>query len=96
MPEETTSTSDSKPIAEEKRESRAEMSFLDHLEDLRGTLIRCIIAFLVGCFIVMAFMKYFADLLNWPLQFALGDNVELVEHAPIYTGLGGASEFPHP
>ncbi len=83
-------TPDPTPKRETEQAPREEMSFLDHLEDLRGTLIRCIISFLVGCFLVMAFMKYFADMLNWPLQFALGDDVELVEHAPIYSGGAGA------
>ena len=52
------------------------MSFLDHLEDLRGTLIRCIVALFIACFFVMGFLKYFASLLNWPLQIALGPNAE--------------------
>ncbi len=77
-------------------DSRTEMSFLDHLEDLRGTLIRCIIVFIVACMLVMTFMKYFADMLNWPLQFALGDDVELVERPPIYTGAGTTAAAPDP
>ena len=77
----------------EEVESRTEMSFLDHLEDLRGTLIRCILTFVVACILVMTFIKYFADMLNWPLQFALGDEVELVEHSPIYSG-GTATAAP--
>ncbi len=78
----------------EEVESKTEMSFLDHLEDLRGTLIRCSLSFIVACVLVMTFMKYFADMLNWPLQFALGDDVELVEHPPIYSGV--ATTAPNP
>lgn len=55
---------------------RGNMSFLEHLEDLRGTLIRCIVVLFIACFFVMGFLKYFASLLNWPLQMALGANSE--------------------
>ena len=80
----------------DKVDSRTEMSFLDHLEDLRGTLLRCIISFIVACLLVVAFMKYFADMLNWPLQFALGDDVELVERPPIYSGAVTSIAAPDP
>ncbi len=89
MPEE--STQEIMPEGPDAQTPKAEMSFLDHLEDLRGTLIRCAISFLVGCLLVTAFMKDVAGLLKWPLQYALGNDIELVEHPPIYSGLAGAS-----
>ena len=67
------------PIKEDEDISttdKGDMSFLNHLEDLRGTLIRCIVALFIACFFVMGFLKYFASLLNWPLQIALGANAE--------------------
>ena len=53
-----------------------DMSFLEHLEELRGTLIRCLITLFIACLFVMGFLKYFANLLNWPLHFVLGENAE--------------------
>ena len=67
------------PVKSEKdisNSDKGDMSFLAHLEDLRGTLIRCIVALFIACFSVMGFLKYFASLLNWPLQIALGPNAE--------------------
>ena len=55
-----------------------EMNFLEHLEELRWTLVKCFIALVVGCGLVMVSMKLFAGLLNWPLQIALGEDVEVV------------------
>ncbi len=48
------------------------MNFLDHLEELRRTLIYSGIAFASGCFVVMSGIRYFSSLLLWPLHFALG------------------------
>ncbi len=52
---------------------RGDMSFLDHLEELRGTLIRICLSFALGIGVVGGFIKQAADILNWPLQYALGD-----------------------
>ena len=54
-------------MANQSRE--AEMSFWDHLEDLRWTLFRCIIAlvvFTVGGFICMRFI--FNEIIMWPTE----------------------------
>ena len=49
-----------------------EMSFLEHLEDLRGTLFKSLIAFLgMGALMIPVF-PYIADILQWPLARAYG------------------------
>jgi len=53
--------------------AEGEMNFLDHLEELRGTLIRCVISLIAGFVVVMLFLKAFAGLLNWPLHYAMGE-----------------------
>ncbi len=45
-----------------------EMSFLDHLEELRGVLFKCLLAFTFGVVIVIFFIGQIADLLSWPLD----------------------------
>ncbi len=71
------SMEDNSPIdGENSKPEKGEMSFLEHLEDLRGTLIRCIVTLIVSCMLVMGFLKYFAGLLNWPLRMALGQHAE--------------------
>ena len=32
---------------------KTDMSFLEHLEDLRGTLIRCLVTLFIACFFVL-------------------------------------------
>lgn len=44
------------------------MGFLDHLEELRGTLLKCAVVFAVIVGVIAWFMKDFAYLLNWPLE----------------------------
>lgn len=64
-----------------------EMSFLEHLEDLRGTIFRCVIAFLVMSGVMMCFLPYIADALEWPLSRAYGSIEEarknLITHRPM-------------
>jgi len=48
------------------------MSILDHLEELRWLIVRCCLAFIVGCVIVGSFFPYFAKLLLYPLNKAIG------------------------
>lgn len=54
-------------------EESGEMTLLEHLEDLRGTLIRSAIALFVGVAVIAVFLPAFADLLRWPLEFAFGE-----------------------
>ena len=44
------------------------MGFLDHLEELRWTLIKCAIALAVAAGLVGYFLKEFNDVLLWPLR----------------------------
>lgn len=46
------------------------MTLLEHLEELRWTIFKSLIAFALGCGIVMGFLTFFADLLRWPYEFA--------------------------
>lgn len=49
----------------------AEMTFLDHLEELRWVLAKCFGVFTLSCLLVGVFVFKFADLLRWPYEFAL-------------------------
>jgi len=62
-----------------------EMNFLDHLEELRGTLIRCMLSLIAGIIVVMLFLKGFAGFLNWPLRYAMGEELSrgLVTTSPM-------------
>lgn len=55
---------------------KGEMSLLEHLDELRGVLIRCGICLMVGIGLVSAALPWFADILNWPLDLALGERRE--------------------
>ncbi len=54
-------------------EGRA-MGFLDHLDELRGVLIKSIIAFVSAAALIAFFLRDFATILNWPLTRSLGDS----------------------
>lgn len=49
------------------------MSFWGHLEELRGTLIKCAITFVVFAALIGYFMKEFYDVLKWPLNVVQGE-----------------------
>lgn len=55
------------------------MSFLDHLEEFRGVLIKSAIALVAGCVLVVLFLPFFAGLLTWPLEFAVGDEPQMLQ-----------------
>jgi sec-independent protein translocase protein TatC len=57
--------------AGESPDSRDEMTFLDHLEDLRWTLFKSFIAFGLACLLIGLFLAQFSDLLRWPYEFAI-------------------------
>lgn len=44
------------------------MGFFDHLEDLRWTLVKCVVVFLICAGLIGTFMAEFNDLLLWPLH----------------------------
>jgi sec-independent protein translocase protein TatC len=59
-----------------------EMSFLDHLEDLRWTLFKSIGALIFGCLVVGINLKLFADWLQFPIDFA-GLDIDLRTRQPL-------------
>lgn len=68
----------------EEREGRdlddpREMSFVEHLEELRGTLVKSFVALVLGGITVAVFMKQFAWVLNLPLERAMA-NRDMVVH----------------
>ena len=58
------------------------MGFLEHLDELRGTLVKCVVAFLIFAVLIGIFMKEFNDVLLWPL------NVVRAEHPGATLDLG--------
>ncbi len=58
-----------------RKKPRSEMGFFEHLEELRVTIIKCIIAAIVGMAIVGTFFIQFFDFLQYPLYRGLGDEV---------------------
>ncbi|MEM7673500.1 MAG: twin-arginine translocase subunit TatC [Verrucomicrobiota bacterium] len=61
-----------------------EMSFLEHLEDLRGTIFKSLIAFLVMAVIMGAFFPYIAEILKSPLVRAYGSHEEAAKNLITY------------
>lgn len=58
--------------------SEGEMTFLDHLEDLRWTLFKSLCAFGIAALIIGAFLTHFSELLRWPYEFAVrGRDIEM-------------------
>ncbi|MGC9452165.1 MAG: twin-arginine translocase subunit TatC [Oceanipulchritudo sp.] len=54
------------------------MTFLDHLEDLRWTLVKSFAAFGTACLLVGVFLTRFSSLLRWPYDFAVnGREIEM-------------------
>jgi len=54
------------------------MGFFDHLEDLRWTLLKCVVTFLVFAVMIGLFLRQFNDLLLWPLNTVKASNPGLV------------------
>jgi sec-independent protein translocase protein TatC len=63
------------------------MGFLDHLEDLRWTLIKCAVVFAIFVTIIAYFVDDFAGVLSWPLEKVRIDypkmNTELITNSPM-------------
>ncbi len=53
------------------------MGFLEHLEELRWTLVKCAIAFAIAAGLVGFFLKEFNDVLLWPLRHVEAENPAL-------------------
>lgn len=54
------------------------MGFLDHLEELRWTLVKCAIVFAVAAGLIGTFMKEFNDILMWPLRTVQAEHADFV------------------
>lgn len=54
------------------------MGFLEHLDELRGTLVKCAISFVVFASLIGIFMKEFNDVLMWPLNHVRAENAQVV------------------
>ena len=48
-------------IKKRNKDPKAEMSFIDHLEDLRWHVIRSVIAILIGAIVVFIYAKDIVD-----------------------------------
>ncbi|MBL9215659.1 MAG: twin-arginine translocase subunit TatC [Opitutaceae bacterium] len=63
------------------------MGFLDHLEELRWTLIKCAIVFGLIVTVIAYFMQDFAVILNWPLDHVRSEypqlKTDLVTNSPM-------------
>ncbi|MCF7761914.1 MAG: twin-arginine translocase subunit TatC [Cephaloticoccus sp.] len=53
------------------------MGFFDHLEDLRWTLMKCAVTFLIFAVLVGLFLREFNDVLLWPLHEVQAGNTKL-------------------
>lgn len=42
-----------------RNDERAEMSFIDHLEELRGHLLRCVVAIVIGAIVIAVYQDFF-------------------------------------
>jgi sec-independent protein translocase protein TatC len=62
--ESTASTPDAGPLARMREKS---MGFWEHLEELRGTIVKSLIAFVIFAALVGIFAKQFNEVLKWPL-----------------------------
>jgi sec-independent protein translocase protein TatC len=54
------------------------MGFWDHLEELRGTIIKSVIAFVICACVIGYFIKEFNDALRWPLHYVQKDYPDLI------------------
>ena len=51
-----------------------EMSLLDHLEELRWTIFKSMAALVVGCVVVGVNVRFFADILQQPIEYAVNSS----------------------
>lgn len=61
------------PVDSELDGDGSAMGFLDHLEELRWTLIKSLSVFLVAFILIAVFVTDVSHLLNWPLEFGMRD-----------------------
>ena len=66
------------PEEDAEEDGETAMTFLDHLEDLRWTIGRSVIAFFSACLLVGIFLHKFSGWLRWPYVFAIsGRDIEM-------------------
>jgi sec-independent protein translocase protein TatC len=53
------------------------MGFLDHLEELRWTLVKCAVVFAIAAGLIGYFLRDFNDVLLWPLRHVQAENLDL-------------------
>lgn len=84
----STETTDSKSIKQSDTSDDGEgveedsgdgMSFLDHLEELRLTIGWSLASWLAGILAIGLFLRQAADLLHWPLNISIGEDILLQE-----------------
>ena len=81
-----------------RNKSRSEMSFLEHLDDLRISLIRVVTVFAVGMFAALIFYRETPVLLSLPLEWAKHPETSplafaLSEPGPGLVNMGELKEF---
>jgi sec-independent protein translocase protein TatC len=64
--------------AEEIEAREKPMGFLQHLDELRGTLVKCAITFVVFASLIGCFLKESNDVLMWPLNSVRAENTKMV------------------
>lgn len=69
----------SDPPSESEAGGERPMGFLDHLEELRWTLVKSLVVFLIGFILIAVFLKDTATVLNWPLNKGLEDNPDALK-----------------
>ena len=78
----------------ESEEMEAEsMSFLEHLEEFRGTVARSGLAFIIGLVVVLIFNRNIAEFLQMPLEHAYGSAELAKENLITYKAMGVISVF---
>jgi len=63
------------PTGKRHKKLRSEMGFLDHLEELRMTIVKSLFAIFIGMGIVGMFFVQIFNFLRWPLVHALGPDL---------------------
>jgi sec-independent protein translocase protein TatC len=59
---------EAEPVADLPAPREKPMGFFDHLEDLRWTLVKCVVVFLACAGLTGVFLHEFNDVLLWPLH----------------------------
>jgi sec-independent protein translocase protein TatC len=68
-------------------------SFLEHLEDLRWTLVRCAIAMALGMLVCLSASNYIIEFLKWPLERAQSHRVAKDPQVSISLGTNLVAKF---